>query len=110
MAAEAPAEQSSPEAAGNRDLLKARLGSLPPDLHEDVLAAWADDPGRTWSLVSALTSTGTEPLDVVKDWAAARPQWLTGAGPAVLAAGAGLVISYGETALGRQGGAHGGAT
>lgn len=98
-AAPPPAAESDSAAGagGSRELLEARLGLAPPEQHETVLAAWGVDQARTWALVCALTDPSVEPSDVVRDWSQVRPQWLAGAGPAVLVAAAELAAAYGQS-------------
>lgn len=95
----AEASQEAAAARGDRASLDDRLTRLPPTARDEVLRAWDEDPARSWRLADALGHRDNEPLDVAASWQAAEPDWLAGAGPAVLIAAAVLASAYDATGL-----------
>jgi hypothetical protein len=90
------------QAGGDRERLESRLRILPAAHHDAIRRAWEDAPAPTWTLVTALTSTERRPQDVVADWAASRPAWLSSAPPEVQAVAAHLAAAYGEPPAARE--------
>lgn len=76
-----------------------RLAMVPAHHRESIRTRWRDSKQDTWRVLSAVTSIETNPQDVVQQWQAARPDWLsTAAVPARLVA-ADLAWAYGAPPL-----------
>ena len=79
--------------------LAERLAMVPAHHRDAIRTRWRDSKQDTWRVLSAVTSIETNPQDVVQQWQAARPIWLSAAAVPARLVAADLAWAYGAPRL-----------
>jgi hypothetical protein len=87
------------DARGNESEVKGRIAQLPKLNREAALTRWRDAKEDTWRVISLVTSVETSPPEVVVQWQAACPDWLTKAEVSARLVAADLAWAYGAPRL-----------
>jgi hypothetical protein len=87
------------DARGNESEVKGRIAQLPKLNREAALTRWRDAKEDTWRVISLVTSVETSPPEVVMQWQAACPDWLTKAEVSARLVAADLAWAYGAPRL-----------